>query len=139
MHRGLMMVGSLLGAFAVALGAFGAHALKQKIGPEELAVYQTGVQYHFYHVMAVFITASVYSKFHRPAVLWAGRFFIAGIVLFSGSLYLMTYLKAFTRSEIKWLGPITPLGGLFFIIGWLMLGWIINHGKVQRPEDRPVK
>jgi len=125
------MIGSLLGAFAVALGAFGAHALKQKLGAEDLAVYQTGVQYHFYHVMAVFITASLYSKFHRNAVLWAGRFFITGIFLFSGSLYLMSYLKA-VNLEAKWLGPVTPIGGVFFIMGWLLIGWIINKGKVQR-------
>ncbi|MES2773660.1 MAG: DUF423 domain-containing protein [Bacteroidota bacterium] len=133
MHRGLMMIGTLLGAFAVALGAFGAHALKQKLGTEELAVYQTGVQYQFYHVMAIFITASLYSKFYRPAVLWAGRFFVSGIVLFSGSLYLMTYFKAFGGPEAKWLGPVTPVGGVFFIMGWLLLGWIINKGKTQKP------
>ncbi len=133
MHRGLMMIGSLLGAFAVALGAFGAHALKQKLGAEELSVYQTGVQYQFYHVVAIFVVASLYGKFHRPAILWAGRFFIAGIFLFSGSLYLITYLKAFGGIAAKWLGPITPIGGLFFILGWLLLGWLVNHGKVQRP------
>ena len=132
MHKGLMMIGSLLGAFAVALGAFGAHALKQKLGAEDLAVYQTGVQYQFYHVVAIFIAASLYGKFYRPAVLWTGRFFITGIFLFSGSLYLMTYLKAFSSREAKWLGAITPVGGIFFITGWLLLGWIVNRGKMPR-------
>ena len=134
MHRGLMMIGSLLGAFAVALGAFGAHALKQKLGSDELSVYQTGVQYQFYHVFAIFVAASLYGKFHRPALLWAGRFFIGGILLFSGSLYLMTYFKAFGGPVARWLGPITPVGGIFFIVGWLLLGWIVNHGKVQKLE-----
>jgi len=125
------MVGSILGAFGVALGAFGAHALKQKLAPEDLAVYHTGVQYHFYHVMAIFIAAFLYGKFHRKAILWTGRFFITGIVLFSGSLYAMTYLKAFNGPAAPWLGPVTPLGGIFFIAGWLMLGWVVSRGKVQ--------
>jgi len=128
------MFGSLLGAFAVALGAFGAHILKQKLSVEDLAVFQTGVQYQFYHVMAIFIAASLYGKFYRPAILWAGRLFISGIFLFSGSLYLMTYFKAFGGPEAKWLGPITPVGGLLFIIGWLILGWIVNRGKTQKTE-----
>lgn len=134
MHRGLMMIGTLLGAFAVALGAFGAHALKQKLSAEDLAVYQTGVQYQFYHVAALFVAAFLYGKFHRSAVLWTGRFFIAGIFLFSGSLYAMTYLKAFGSSVPGWIGPLTPLGGILFILGWLLLGWIVNRGKMPKTD-----
>ena len=130
MHRGIMMAGSLIAAFAVALGAFGAHALKQKMSVEDLSVYQTGVQYHFYHVLAIFITAFLWGKFYRPAILWTSRLFTAGIVLFSGSLYTMSYLKAFNGADIKWLGAITPIGGVCFISGWLLLGWTVNKGKV---------
>jgi len=132
MHKGLMMIGSLLGAFAVALGAFGAHALKQKLPIEDLAIYQTGVQYHFYHVGAIFIAAFLWGKFHRPAVLWTGRLFFAGILLFSGSLYTMIYIKAFGGAEARWLGAITPIGGVCFIVGWLLLGWVVNKGKTQK-------
>mgnify|MGYP002150901482 CR=1 FL=1 len=82
-----MVAGSFIGAFAVALGAFGTHILKQKLNAEELAVYQTGVQYHFYHVGAIFIVAFLWDKLYQPAILWAGKLFITGIFFFSGSLY----------------------------------------------------
>ena len=127
-----MMIGSILGAFAVALGAFGAHALKQRLTADDLAVYQTGVQYHFYHVLAIFVASFLWGKFHRPGILWSGRLFFIGILLFSGSLYTLIYIKAFGGPQIKWLGAITPLGGVCFIIGWLMLGWVVNKGKMPR-------
>lgn len=128
-YKKFMSVGALLGAFAVAFGAFGAHGLKQHLSAEDIAVYQTGVQYHFYHVFAIFITSILLDKFYTKSILWAARLFVIGILIFSGSLYLMTYIKAFTSSEAKWLGAITPLGGTCFIIGWLLLGWGINKAK----------
>lgn len=129
MHKGFMVAGSFIGAFAVALGAFGTHILKQKLNAEGLAVYQTGVQYHFYHVGAIFIVAFLWDKLYQPAILWAGKLFITGIFFFSGSLYLMTYLKAFGAADVKWLGIVTPIGGICFITGWLLLGWAVSKGK----------
>ncbi len=128
MHKGLMMAASLLGAFAVALGAFGAHGLKTILSEDALAVYHTGVEYQFYHVFAILATGFIWEKIPSKQVLWAGRLFISGIIFFSGSLYLMTWLRAFANKDILWLGAITPIGGIMFIAGWLTLGWAISIG-----------
>ena len=131
-YKKFMFVGALLGAFAVALGAFGAHGLKQRLSAEDLAIYQTGVQYHFYHVGAIFIISMLWNKFYTSYMLWAARMFVVGIFIFSGSLYLMEYTKAFTGNDIKWLGAITPIGGGCFIIAWLLLGWSINKTRMNK-------
>lgn len=122
------MAASLLGAFAVALGAFGAHGLKALLAEDALATYRTGVEYQFYHVFAIMITGFIWEKIPTKQVIWAGRLFIGGIVFFSGSLYLMTYLRAFANKDILWLGAITPIGGIMFIAAWLTLGWAISTG-----------
>jgi len=121
MHKGFMVTASLLGALAVGLGAFGAHGLKKIVPPETVTVFQTGVQYQMYHVMALFITAVVYGRVPDPRIRWAGRMFVTGIILFSGSLYVLTLLKATDTVGMEKIGLITPLGGLAFITGWLML------------------
>ena len=111
-----LMFGALLMAVAVMLGAFGAHGLKGKLTPEMMQVYRTGVEYHFYHALGVLLIGAI-AGFYPQAqgVQWAGWALIVGIFLFSGSLY------ALALSGIRWFGPITPLGGVFFIIGWVML------------------
>jgi uncharacterized membrane protein YgdD (TMEM256/DUF423 family) len=129
MHRGILIVGSLLAALAVALGAFGAHGLEKTVQPDELRVYNTGVQYHFYHITGLLFTGLLWRKIPVSAVLWASRFFTAGIVLFSGSLYAITYIKAAQLSVPIWVGILTPIGGVCFIMGWFILGWGINKGK----------
>lgn len=134
MHKGLAVVGSLMGAFAVALGAFGTHVLKQQLSIDSLATYQTGIQYHFYHVGAVFIAAFLWNKLSRPVIVWAGRLFIIGIFLFSGSLYLMMYLRGFTTTQARWIEAITPIGGVCFILGWLLLGWAVSKGKLDNEK-----
>ncbi len=108
-------VAASLGALGVILGAFGAHALKSKLGVDQLATFETGVRYQMYHVFALIAVASLLARSPSSAAVASGWFFLAGIALFSGSLYLLA-LKSWT-----WLGPVTPLGGLCFIIGWITL------------------
>lgn len=110
---------ALLGALAVAVGAFGAHGLKTLVGPEDLVTFNTGVRYHFYHVLAMGL-AVVLLRVPGVRTVWLRRALLAwavGILLFSGSLYLLT-LRAQIGIPASVLGPITPIGGLFFIAGW---------------------
>src|SRR3989338_20737 len=104
-------LGSILMFLAVALGAFGSHALRGKITDYYLDVYKTAVLYHFMHALGLFIVAWISTINQDPKVTWAGIAFVAGIVLFSGSLYSLS------MAGIKWLGAITPLGGLSFLTG----------------------
>lgn len=114
--------GSILAALAVVFGAFGAHILKQRLEPEQMAIFQTGVQYHMYHALAL-IAAGLYNRMKPNKRIDNGIIaFYLGIGLFSGSLYLMT-LGYFTRFNLSWLGAITPVGGIAFIVGWLQLAW----------------
>lgn len=125
MHRGFLLSAAFLGALAVALGAFGAHGLKQIVPPETVATFDTGVRYQFYHVFALLIAAILYEKFPVKTLRMAGRFFMVGILFFSGSLYALTVLKATGNVGLGGVGLITPIGGLFFIAGWLLLFWSI--------------
>jgi len=114
--RLLLLLGSVNGGLAVILGAFGAHALRSRIDPAMLDVYHTGSQYHFYHALALLALAALATRLPDLAALrWSGWLMTLGIVLFSGSLYLLAI------TGIRWLGAITPLGGLAFIAAWAML------------------
>jgi uncharacterized membrane protein YgdD (TMEM256/DUF423 family) len=106
---------------AVALGAFGAHGIKSAVSPDTFDIYETGVRYHFYHVFALLAVGILYASFPGPALRWSGGCFIVGIFLFSGSLYLITALKAAGNAIPTAVGILTPLGGLCFIVGWIML------------------
>ena len=121
MHKRFLSAGAILGALAVVLGAFGAHSLKEIVPPETVTTFQTGVQYQMYHALALLATAIIYERFSNKLVKYAGTCFIIGIVLFSGSLYLLTILKATETVGVNKIGIITPFGGLFFIAGWLLL------------------
>ncbi len=121
MHKGFLVTASVLGALSVVLGAFGAHALKKWVGTDALQIFETGVRYQFYHVFALALAGILYSQFANGFVSWAGICFIIGIVLFSGSLYVLTYAKATSSLSFNWAGPVTPLGGLFLITGWILL------------------
>lgn len=121
MNHVYVMTGALMGGLAVVLGAFGAHGLKKIVPPETVATFQTGVQYQMYHALALLFAGMLYAKAHMPLMKWAGICFIAGIILFSGSLYLITLLKARNTVGLSGIGLITPFGGLFFIAGWLLL------------------
>ena len=115
MDRVFMAAAGIAGALGVGIGAFGAHALRGRIEASALAVYQTGVQYHLVHAVALGIVAWATTRWPGGASTAAGWLFIAGILLFSGSLYILATTGA--RS----LGMITPLGGLCFIAGWACL------------------
>ena len=111
-----LILGSLNAALAVALGAFGAHALKARLAPEWLAVFHTGVEYHFYHALGLLLVGLVAGQMSDSGyVRWAGWLMLAGIVIFSGSLY------ALSLSGLRGIGAAAPLGGAAFMAAWLAL------------------
>ena len=117
MTRIFFALGSIFGGLAVALGAFGAHGLANILSPEHLITYETAVRYQIYHAIALLVVALALA--HWPAATkplqTGGWMFVAGIILFSGSLYLLSV------SGIRWLGAVTPLGGVAFVAGWLFM------------------
>lgn len=114
--KGLLVGGSLLAALAVALGAFGAHGLKDRLSSDMMAIYETAVQYHFYHALGMIMIAILAKLFPDSSLLiWAGGLLVLGIVIFSGSLYTLSL------TGIRMLGAITPIGGVAFIVGWVLL------------------
>jgi uncharacterized membrane protein YgdD (TMEM256/DUF423 family) len=116
MANALLLTAAVSGLTAVGFGAFGAHALKARLDSDLLAIYQTGVQYHFYHTLALLAVVLLSLHAPRQALLqWSGWLFVVGILIFSGSLYLLAL------SGVRWLGAITPIGGVAFIGGWLLL------------------
>ncbi|HEY8959604.1 MULTISPECIES: DUF423 domain-containing protein [Chitinophaga] len=121
MHKSFLVWAAVLGALAVVLGAFGAHKLKELVPPETVSTFQTGVTYQFYHVFALIATGILFAHVPGSQLVWAGRCFIIGILLFSGSLYLLTMLKATGNVGLRGIGIITPIGGVFFIAGWICL------------------
>lgn len=120
MHKGFIKTAALLGAFSVILGAFAAHGLKKFYSPDNLLVFETAVRYQFYHAFALLAAGILYKEFPGKLLTWAGKLFIAGIILFSGSLYVLCYVK-YSEMPLTWVGAITPFGGVAFIAGWLML------------------
>ncbi|HQN11124.1 MAG TPA: DUF423 domain-containing protein, partial [Quisquiliibacterium sp.] len=110
-------VGALSAGLAVAAGAFGAHGLRAHVAPEMLAVFETGARYQMYHALALIAVAWVAGRDAARSVRVAGVAFVVGTLLFSGSLYLLAL------TGIRWLGAITPLGGVAFLVGWGCLAW----------------
>lgn len=119
--RALLIAACAAGGLAVMLGAFGAHALKTKLSPEALVTFETGVRYQFIHTLAIFVAVWLADRFGFALPLTAGWLFVAGIALFSGSIYLLATRGLLGIESWRWLGPITPLGGLCFIAGWFVL------------------
>ena len=120
MQKKILVISSLSGFLCVVLGAFGAHKLKELLPPDQLSVFETAVRYQFYHTFALIAVAILIADDENKFLKRAAYAFITGIILFSGSLYLLS-TRSLMGLEMNWLGPVTPLGGLFFIIGWLML------------------
>ncbi|UCP07900.1 MULTISPECIES: DUF423 domain-containing protein [unclassified Pseudomonas] len=116
MLRGFLMLAAFFGFTGVALGAFAAHGLKSRLTPEYLTIFHTGVTYQLVHTLALLGVALLATQIQGRLITWAGASFAIGILLFSGSLYLLTL------TGISKLGIITPFGGLAFLIGWLCLG-----------------
>jgi len=111
------VIGAAMAGLAVALGAFGAHGLKDRVEADLLQIYETGARYHMYHAFGLILVAVASKWAPGGATNAAGWCFLAGIILFSGSLYTMTL------TGHRWLGAVTPLGGLAFISGWALLAW----------------
>jgi uncharacterized membrane protein YgdD (TMEM256/DUF423 family) len=128
MHKNYLVIAAYLGALSVALGAFGAHTLKDTLSQQSLNTFETAVRYQFYHVFALALAGILYKFYPNKKIRYAGIFFISGIILFSGSLYLLVFLGT---DNFKWIGAITPLGGVFFIAGWAALATGVKAGPVQ--------
>jgi uncharacterized membrane protein YgdD (TMEM256/DUF423 family) len=121
MQKPFLIIAALFGILSVAIGAFGAHAIRAAVSPDAYEIYETGVRYQFYHTLALLAVGVLLTWFPGRLLSLAGIFFIVGIVLFSGSLYLITALKSADRVISPAVGILTPVGGLFFIAGWVML------------------
>jgi len=137
MYRKILIFGLAFAALSVLLGAFGAHALKSMVSGEKLQIFETGVRYQFMHAMAL-ITLAIYcnqrnlSVNEQKRIAWAAHFFIAGTLLFSGSLYILTLIATTDHPLIPFIGPITPLGGLCFILGWYLWLRVVYLKKVDK-------
>ena len=123
MDRSFALLGSVFAFLAVAAGAFGAHALGGTLSQEALATFETAARYQMYHALALLAAAWLADRWPGPAALAAGWLFAAGTVVFSGSLYLLSFTGA------RWLGAVTPLGGVAFLAGWFSLAWAVVRGR----------
>lgn len=123
MSKLFLTIGGVSMALAVALGAFGAHGLKKILSEEMLSIFETGVKYHFYHAIGLLVVGIIARYLPQSTLLsWTGWLMIAGIVIFSGSLYVLSL------SDIRWLGAITPIGGLCFIASWILFAITVWKG-----------
>ncbi len=114
-------IAAISGIIAVVLGAFGAHSLKKVLDPGQLQAFETGIRYQFYHTFALFCTGLLMMSHPSKALNMAGGSFLAGIICFSGSLYLLSTRSLLGIENLSILGPVTPLGGLLFIMGWIFV------------------
>ena len=112
MDRTFLFLGALAGLTAVGLGAFAAHGLRTRLSPDMVAIFETGVRYHMYHALALFLTSLLMGRLSQTLAIAAGWCFVAGIILFSGSLYLLAL------TGVTVLGAVTPVGGVAFLLGW---------------------
>ncbi|HVP69643.1 MAG TPA: DUF423 domain-containing protein [Anaeromyxobacteraceae bacterium] len=117
MERVFFALGAASGLVAVAAGAFGAHGLRARLAPDLLAIFETAARYQMYHALALLAAAWATTRWPGPAAAWAGWLFVAGTLVFSGSLY------ALALTGTRWLGAVTPLGGVAFLAGWASLAW----------------
>lgn len=123
MTRLFFVMGSFSAFLSVALGAFAAHVLKQKLAPEMFSIFEVGVRYHVYHSFALFVVAWASAHWDQTNFFAAGLLFALGILFFSGSLYLLSV------AGLRWLGAITPLGGLCFLTGWFWLAYKVWQAR----------
>ncbi len=122
MARTFLVIGAVFGFLAVALGAMGAHALSGRLAPDRLALYETAARYQMYHALALLAVAWAADRFPGGAAAGAGWAFVAGILIFSGTVYALAF------GAPRWLGAVTPIGGLCFLAGWLLLAWAALRG-----------
>ena len=119
MDRFFFIAGAIAAFVGVALGAFGAHSLRTRLTPEMLNIFEVGVRYQMYHALGLIAVAWAITRWPEASLNAAGWAFIVGIVIFSGSLYLLSI------TDTRWLGAITPIGGLAFLLGWAILVWSV--------------
>jgi len=123
-NKFFLQIGSLYAFLGVILGAFGAHALKEQLTPDRLASFETGVRYQMYHAIALLVVAILFAHLDQRLLRITGWLFSIGILLFSGSIYLLACRELIGLTTYKWLGPITPIGGTCLIIGWGILFFV---------------
>lgn len=121
MQKIYLVIVIILAGLAVGMGAFGAHGLKKVASAEDVATYQTGVQYQMYHALALIFVGVLSDRIYNGYVTYAGVLFTAGVVFFSGSLYFIVSLHAMNKAIPKAIGILTPIGGLMFIAGWICM------------------
>lgn len=114
-HSVWIPVGAVLAFLSVALGAFGAHGLRSRVSPDLLVTFETGARYQMYHALALVLVGILASYLNSPLLNWSARLFLAGVLLFSGSLYLLVL------TDVKAFGAVTPIGGLCFMAGWILM------------------
>lgn len=123
MQKLFLIIGSVAMALAVGLGAFGAHGLRNVLTEEMLNVFETGIRYHFYHAIGLLIVGFIAHYLPDSVLLqWSGWLMVTGILIFSGSLYLLS------TTDLRWLGAITPIGGLCFMASWILLAAAVWQG-----------
>lgn len=123
MDKTFFVLASVFGGLAVALGAFGSHGLSGRLSADLLNTYEIAVRYQFYHALALIGVVVALGRWPQAGLLtWAGWLFVVGILIFSGSLYLLVF------SGVRWLGAITPIGGVAMIAGWALLAWSAWRG-----------
>ncbi len=132
MHKNFIKIAALLGALSVLLGAFGAHTLKEILSEKSLAIFETGVRYQFYHVLGLLAIGIIYKDCVNERMIWAGRCFLIGMLLFSGSLYAL----AIAGPLYSIIGIITPFGGGCFILGWILLFSGVTKNQPTAPVER---
>ncbi len=121
MYRPYLRIAFIIAALSVMLGAFGAHKLRDMVSERAVDVFETAVRYQFFHALALALAGILYKEYPNKWIKTSGTFFLLGIFLFCGSLYILTYATASVSPNFKWVGPITPVGGVFFIVGWIYL------------------
>jgi len=129
MDNRFLKIAAILGFLAVVIGAFGSHGLKGQITIEQLETYRIGVRYQFFHTFAILAVGILWKFNQQKSLKFAGWLFFAGVVLFSGSIYLLSCREVLGIENWKWLGPVTPLGGLLFLSGWISLFISFWKGK----------
>jgi len=139
MQRTFFRTAAIIAMISVMLGAFGAHALKEHLTEQALASFQTATTYMMSHAVALFIVGMMYRHYKKKAMVWSGNFFVMGIIMFSGSIYLRLALSYLGHDKLAIVNFITPIGGLMFILGWLMLFVSIppreQHQKPAQSDD----
>ena len=123
MNKPILLKGAILGAVAVILGALGAHVLKNVLTPEQLLSFETGVKYQMYHALLLVILSLAIKPTSSKYFLTAVNLIFLGVILFSGSIYLLTIKNIIGMEFLKFIGPVTPIGGILIVIGWVLLIW----------------